>query len=198
MNKTITQEEIEKASVEYADKTAKQYEVCNSEFVQEIMVAFEQGANFALSKQEKDVEETPITERLYEEEKSQLEWLYYYLNRAADKQENESVSVAILFEAMERLEDMFGVDLLTNGHGKNKPKDADTVIQGWVCRDKKDNALNLHAEKPYRAQSGYDVYDEPDWWESDCASFLPLDKSLFPDLTWDSEPIKVRISIIRE
>lgn len=52
----ITQEEIEKASVEYADKTAKQYEVCNSEFVQEIMVAFEQGANYALGKQEKYAE----------------------------------------------------------------------------------------------------------------------------------------------
>lgn len=56
MNKAITQEGIEKASVEYADKTAKQYEVCNSEFVQEIMVAFEQGANFALGKQEKDTD----------------------------------------------------------------------------------------------------------------------------------------------
>lgn len=54
----ITQEDIEKASVEYADKTAKQYEVCNSEFVQEIMVAFEQGANYALGKQEKNAEET--------------------------------------------------------------------------------------------------------------------------------------------
>lgn len=36
-------------------------------------------------------------------------------------------------------------------------KENDTVIQGWVCRDKKDNALNLHAEKPYRAQSGKDL-----------------------------------------
>ena len=53
---TITHEEIEKASVEYADNVAKQYEICNSEFVQEIMVAFEQGANFALGKQEKDAE----------------------------------------------------------------------------------------------------------------------------------------------
>lgn len=52
----ITQEDVEKASVGYADKTAKQYEVCNSEFVQEIMVAFEQGANFALGKQDKDAD----------------------------------------------------------------------------------------------------------------------------------------------
>lgn len=74
----------------------------------------------------------------------------------------------------------------------------DTVIQGWVCRDKKDNALNLHAEKPYRAQSGYDVSDEPDWWESDCASFLPIDKNLFPNLTWESEPEEVKLIIKRK
>lgn len=74
----------------------------------------------------------------------------------------------------------------------------ETVISGWACRDKKDNALNLHAEKPYRAQSGYDVSDEPDWWESDCASFLPLDKNLFPDLTWESEPLEVEIIIKRK
>ena len=77
-------------------------------------------------------------------------------------------------------------------------KENDTMIQGWVCRDKKDNALNLHAEKPYRAQSGYDVCDESDWWESDCASLLPLDKSLFPDLTWESDPIEVELIIKRK
>lgn len=74
----------------------------------------------------------------------------------------------------------------------------DTVIQGWVCRDKKDNALNLHAEEPYRTQSGYQKGDEPDWWESDCASFLPLDNNLFPDLTWESEPLEVELIIKRK
>lgn len=190
----VTQEEIEKTSVKYANKTAEQYEVCNSEFVQEIMVAFEQGANFALSNQEKDVEETPITERLYEEEKSQLEWLYYYLNRAADKQENESVSVAILFEAMERLEDMFGVDLLTNGHGKTKPKDADTVIQGWVARNNdgpNDLGLKVYTVKPDRKKNrnGWNGHGE--------MSYL-IDCRLFPDLTWDDEPQEVEIIIKRK
>ena len=74
----------------------------------------------------------------------------------------------------------------------------DTVIQGWVARDKKYNTLNLYTEKPYRTKSGYQEGDEPDWWESDCASFLPLDKNLFSDLTWESEPIKVSILIKRE
>lgn len=77
-------------------------------------------------------------------------------------------------------------------------KDADTVIQGWVCRDKKDSALNLHAEEPYRAYSHYQTDDEPDWWESDCASFLPLDKNLFPDLSWSDEPQEVELIIKRK
>lgn len=73
-----------------------------------------------------------------------------------------------------------------------------TVIIGWVCRDKKDNALNLHAEEPYRTYSHYNTDDKPDWWESDCASFLPLDKNLFPDLTWDDEPQECEIIIKRK
>lgn len=82
--------------------------------------------------------------------------------------------------------------------GKQVKDAEDTVIQGWVCRDKKGNALNIHAEKPYRAQSGYDVSNEPDWWESDCASFLPLDKNLFLDLSWNNDPIEVEIIIKRK
>lgn len=73
-----------------------------------------------------------------------------------------------------------------------------TVIQGWVSRDKKDNALYLHVEEPYRTYSYYSTVDKPDWWESDCASFLPLDNSLFPDLTWESEPEPVEIIIKRK
>lgn len=96
-----------------------------------------------------------------------------------------------------RVRDAF-VDGANFALGKQEKDAEDTVIQGWVCRDKKDNALNLHAEKPYRAQSGYDISDEPDWWESDCASFLPLDKNLFPDLTWESEPQECEIIIKRK
>ena len=151
---------------------------------------------YALGKQEKDAEETPISERLYEEEKGQLEGIYYYLKRAADKQENDSVSVAILFEVMERLEDMFGIDLLTNGHVKPTPKDADTVIQGWVCRDKywqKDifpSDLFLAMEKPQRNEE----------WKAwtDMGANIPLNTELFPDLTWESDPEPVEIIIKRK
>lgn len=191
---TISQEEIRKAAVEYAEENMwypgeTSYEDDINDMTESFADAFESGANYALGKQEKDVEETPITERLYEEEKSQLECLYYYLNRAADKQENESVSVAILFEAMERLEDMFGVDLLTNGPGKTKPKDADTVISGWVAVDD-DGDLFLYRTKPARDEvSGM-------WMSGEC----PLDVgiNLFPDLTWSDEPQECEIIIKRK
>ena len=77
-------------------------------------------------------------------------------------------------------------------------KDAETVIQGWVCRDKKDNALNLHLKEPYRTYSNFSIVDKTDLWESDCASCLPLDNSLFPDLTWESDPQEWEIIIKRK
>ena len=77
-------------------------------------------------------------------------------------------------------------------------KDAETVIQGWVCRDKKGNALNLHLKEPYRTYSDFSIVDKTDLWESDCASFLPLDNSLFPDLTWESYPQECEIIIKRK
>lgn len=43
--------------MEYAVKTAEDYCECNSEFVQELMVAFERGARYALSNQWVDVKE---------------------------------------------------------------------------------------------------------------------------------------------
>lgn len=82
--------------------------------------------------------------------------------------------------------------------GKQEKDMEDPVIQGWVCRDKKDNALNLHLKEPYRTYSNYSIVYKPDWWESDCASFLPLDNSLFPDLTWDDDPQPVEIIIKRK
>lgn len=53
----MANEKIEKAAGEYATKTANEYEVCNSEFVQELAVAFERGAQYSLSHQWIPVEE---------------------------------------------------------------------------------------------------------------------------------------------
>lgn len=145
---------------------------------------------YTLSKQEKDVEKTPISERLYEEEKSQLEWLYYYLNDRAGKQEDRYVSVAVLFEAMKRLKNIFDIDTLTNEYRKPILKNTDTVIQAWVARDE-DCFISTYQNKPIRYE-----YDGCGFWhDEDSESHIELPLTSFPYLTWDDEPIEVDIII---
>lgn len=70
-------------------------------------------------------------------------------------------------------------------------KDADTVIQGWACRD--NNSLNaqvLIGDKPKRTGFNY--------WENKSADCITLPKDLFPDLTWSDEPQEVEIIIKRK
>lgn len=126
-----------------------------------------------------------MTEQEYEQKRREC-----FVKFCNDNGIDQEVNIGI-FDAFDQIFDR------AYALGKQE-EETDTVIQGWVCRDKKDNALNLHVEKPYSAQSGCDVWDDPDWWGIDCASFLPLDKSLFPNLTWDSDPIEVEITIKRK
>lgn len=69
----------------------------------------------------------------------------------------------------------------------------ETVISGWVCRDKywdKDmfaSDLFLAMEKP-------DRHEEWKSWVS-MGAYIPLNSELFPDLTWDSDPIEVELII---
>lgn len=68
-------------------------------------------------------------------------------------------------------------------------KDADTVIQGWAAVDD-DGDLFLYRTKPARDEvSGM-------WLSHEC----PLDVgiNLFPDLTWDSDPIEIELRIKRK
>lgn len=68
-------------------------------------------------------------------------------------------------------------------------KDADTVIQGWVARDN-NGKLYIYSDKPERYNKGLR-------WVMGCA-FLPLSSGLFPDLTWESDPIEVELTIKRK
>lgn len=70
-------------------------------------------------------------------------------------------------------------------------KDADTMIQGWACRD--NNSLNaqvLIGDKPKR--TGYN------YWENKYADCITLPKGSFSDLTWESEPEQVELIIKRK
>ena len=71
-----------------------------------------------------------------------------------------------------------------------------TVIQGWVCRDKEwdkvlfASDLYLSAKKPKR--------DEYCGAWCNMVSYMPLKTELFPNLTWDDDPIEVEIIIKRK
>lgn len=61
----------------------------------------------------------------------------------------------------------------------------------WVARDK-DGELNLYKAKPQRSDAI--GYNHESW---DTLKFddngIELDPKLFPDLTWDDEPIEVEL-----
>lgn len=71
-------------------------------------------------------------------------------------------------------------------------EDVDTVIQGWVARDKEGDIF-LYKHQPKRIYDG-----EYSRWEEDiiCTHSLPCE--LFPNLTWDSDPLPVEIIIKRK
>lgn len=75
-------------------------------------------------------------------------------------------------------------------------KDTDTVIQGWVVRDREidtklfSSDLFLGFEKPTRIE---------EWGKwADMGDYIELDSNLFPDLTWDDDPIEVELIIKRK
>lgn len=80
--------------------------------------------------------------------------------------------------------------------GKQEKDAEEVVISGWVCRDKywdKDmfaSDLFLAMEKPKRDEG----------WEAwaDLGDFIALNPELFPDLTWDDDPIEVELIIKRK
>lgn len=74
----------------------------------------------------------------------------------------------------------------TLGHQQH---DADTVIQGWVARDANYQRLTIYEEKPERLS---------DMWYALNSDIVALSPTLFPDLTWDDDPIDVEITIKRK
>lgn len=78
--------------------------------------------------------------------------------------------------------------------GKQEEDEEDTMIQGWVARDDGErwHERELHLftrNKPERRKLMGDWLSRPS---------LTLDSNLFPDLTWESDPIEVEIIIKRK
>lgn len=136
---------------------------------------------YALGKQEKDAEEE---KELLTCEKSKV--LYRFRMAEACKIGNNPESDYWIGYS-KAIQDLFGLE----GEPCVTPKDADTVIQGWVCRD--NNSPNAHVligDKPKR--NGFN------FWENKSADYITLPTELFPGLTWNDKPIEAEIIIKRK
>lgn len=71
----------------------------------------------------------------------------------------------------------------------------DTVIQGWVARDK--NGL-LSLFRLYRPERGYDYNGDFGEWGTSIGYQMTIPNRLFPDLKWSDEPQEVEIIIKRK
>lgn len=116
MNKTITQEEIEKATVEYAASLSEcgMYDKETPATKEDIEYAFKAGVKFALGKQEKDAEDGSLWSRLTDDEKREMQCRYHtnecvlrdHKKRTGDKAQSKAVA------RMKLLENLFGKDNL--------------------------------------------------------------------------------------
>lgn len=68
----------------------------------------------------------------------------------------------------------------------------ETTISGWITRDKHSNDLCLHSSEPFRTE--YENVCGEDIWES-YGGYIILDSKLFPEISWDSEPVKAQLTI---
>lgn len=133
---------------------------------------------YALGKQEKDADEQDVLTC----EKRKV--LYRFRMAEACKIGNNP-ETDYWIGYSKAIQDLFGLE----GEPYVTPNEADTVINGWVARDATRH-LYIYDTKPARVE----------WCEAwECAGFsLPLNDGLFPDLTWDYDPIEVELIIKRK
>lgn len=62
----------------------------------------------------------------------------------------------------------------------------EVTIDGWVARDR-DGDIYIYRNKPTR--------EDDIWLDDDAPNLISLQKSSFPSLTWDSDPIEVELTI---
>lgn len=73
-------------------------------------------------------------------------------------------------------------------HGDKFTKSAkqSVTIEGWIARDKDDDAICLFGKEPERLDCGI-------WHTFATGIILPTDS--FPDIKWEDEPLKVKLTI---
>lgn len=171
---TVTQEEIRKAAVEYAEENMwypgeTSYEDDINDMTESFADAFESGANFVLGKQTEAIMCEDVEKAAEEYAEKAMEHVY---SEEWDSEYVQGLIEAAWYDGYTAL-------------GKQE-NDANTVISGWVARDK-DGHLFMYCTKPERNEN-------LQVWMGRYADFCLRD-ILFPDLTWDDEPIEVGIII---
>lgn len=69
---------------------------------------------------------------------------------------------------------------------KHTAKKQTATIEAWICKDK-NNSLKICNEKPYRNMV-------LECWSSGVSS-ITIPKEMFPNITWDTTPKKVKVII---
>lgn len=65
------------------------------------------------------------------------------------------------------------------------------MIELWIARDK-DNELSLYnGDKPKRIRDDYFIPEPPGK-----GNYCNIDSSLFPEVTWENSPRKVKIELL--
>lgn len=123
-----------------------------------------------------------MTQQEYKQKKRKC-WEQFCKDNGIDQEVNISI-----FDAFDQIFDR------AYALGKQEEDEEDTMIQGWVARDDGErwHERELHLftrNKPERRKLMGDWLSRPS---------LTLDSNLFPDLTWESDPIEVEIIIKRK
>lgn len=79
------------------------------------------------------------------------------------------------------------LDFIAGAEWQEKQVKEQIIAYGWVARNRNDS-LQLFQVEPRRGE-GY-------WWDRDYASTV-INHEMFPDLTWNDDPICVDIAIIK-
>lgn len=178
---TISQEEIEKAAQERADSILYDYrmeDMLRDDLRVDMINLFKDAVDFALGKQEKDA-------TMQQDYKSgELECWCDFCNTEIARRNSFDRA---LVRAANNFAFFRGYRLC------KQDKDADTVIQGWVARDK-GGFISLFSYCPDRV-----IHDDLGFWgHNDGSDEIDLPKSSFPDITWESDPIEVELIIKRK
>ena len=76
--------------------------------------------------------------------------------------------------------------------GKQEKDVDETVIRGWVARDENGDLVCCAGSKPYKEEN-------IPFWKVNFRNFIEcIPNDLFPDLTWNDDPIEVELIIKRK